>query len=229
MSRGGKRDNAGRKSGWVNLETKLIRIPVAIESQLMAIAKKLDLDQGEIIDLETKSIEIESVTESNLDSVTDSIKEIVNRYRQESNKSTSTSTRWDQARKLLVELEAILYTKTIIESVTETKLKDNELVTESNVIDRESVTKSESSNDDLVTDSKATEIKQFELIPTILQSSKLEPLTQAELADRFGGKQHRVNISKKKYDLTEWSKSKDPDGIAWEYRAETKKYYPLNM
>ena len=56
MSRGGARDNAGRKSGWVNLETKLIRIPVAIESQLMAIAKKLD--RGESIELETKSIEV---------------------------------------------------------------------------------------------------------------------------------------------------------------------------
>lgn len=227
MSRGGKRDNAGRKSGWVNLETKLIRVPVAIESQLMAIAKKLD--QGEIIELETKSIEIESVTESRLDSVTDSIKEIFNRYRQESNKSTPTSTRWDQARKLLTELEVILYPEIAIESVTETNLEEKELVTGSKVIDNDSVTNSESSDDDLVIESKVTEITQFELIPTILQSSKLEPLTQAELADRFGGKQHRVNISKKKYDLTEWSKSKDPDGIAWEYRAETKKYYPLNM
>jgi TolA-binding protein len=57
----------------------------------------------------------------------------------------------------------------------------------------------------------------------------LQPLTQAELADRFGGTKYRSQISERKYDLTEWSKSKDPDGIAWEYRAETKKYYPLNM
>ena len=71
MSRGGARDNAGRKSGWVNLETKLIRVPVAIESQLMAIAKKLD--RVESIELKTKSLEIESVTQSNSDSVTDSI------------------------------------------------------------------------------------------------------------------------------------------------------------
>ena len=57
----------------------------------------------------------------------------------------------------------------------------------------------------------------------------LQPLTQAELADRFGAKKYRSQISERKYDLTEWSKSKDPDGIAWEYRADTKKYYPLNM
>lgn len=224
MGRGGKRDNAGRKSGWANVETKLIRVPVAIESQLMAIAKKLD--QGEIIDLETKSIEIESVTESNLDSVTDSIKEIVQKYKQESSKTTLKNTRWDQARKLLADLEAVLYTEISIESVTETKTKEKELVTESKVIDNESVTNSESSNNDLVTDFKSFQVEQIELT---LTKESLEPLTQAELADRFGGKQHRVNISKKKSNLTEWSKSKDPDGIAWEYRAETKKYYPLNM
>lgn len=225
MSRGGARDNAGRKSGWVNVETKLIRVPVAIESQLMVIAKKLD--RGESIDLETKSIEIESVTESTLDSVTDSIKGIVSKYRQESDKKSLTkTTRWDAARKLLAELEAVLYTETVIETVTEIKLEEKELVTESKVTDNDSVTDSGEINNELVTESK---VFQTELIPSILQSSNLEPLTQAQLADRFGGKQHRVNISKKKYDLTEWSKSRDPDGIAWEYRSETKKYYPLNM
>ena len=230
MSRGGKRDNAGRKSGWVNLETKLIRVPVAIEFQLMAIAKKLD--QGEIIDLETKSIEvkpieIESVTESKLDSVTDSIKAIVSKYRQESDKKSLTkTTRWDAARKLLRELEAVLYPEAVIESVTETKLEEKELVIESKVIDNDSVTNSEEINNDLVTDSKSLQVEQIELT---LTKEGLQPLTQAELADRFGGTKYRSQISERKYDLTEWSKSKDPDGIAWEYRAETKKYYPLNM
>jgi DNA primase len=225
MSRGGKRDNAGRKSGWVNLETKLIRVPVAIESQLMAIAKKLD--QGEVIDLETKSIEIESVTESKIDSVTDSIKAIVSKYRKESDKKSLTkTTRWDAARKLLRELEAVLYPETIIEFVTETKLEKKELVTESKVTDNDFVTNSEEINNDLVTDSKTLQVEQIELT---LTKEGLQPLTQAELADRFGAKKYRSQISEKKYDLTEWSKSKDPDGIAWEYREETKKYYPLNM
>jgi hypothetical protein len=154
MSRGGVRDNAGRKSGWVNLETKLIRVPVAIESQLMAIAKKLD--RGEIIDLETKSIEIESVTQSNLDSVTDS----------------------------------------------------------------------ENTNNELVTESKVYEVRQFELIPSILQSNKLEPLSQPDLAIRL-----KVSVRamrNHKDDFAEWSKAKDPDRIAWE-RSEDKKYYPLNQ
>ena len=225
MSRGGARDNAGRKSGWVNLKTKLIRVPVAIEFQLMAIAKKLD--RGESIELETKSIEIESVTESNLDSVTDSIKEIVSKYRQESDKKSLTkTTRWDAARKLLTELEATLYTEIVIESITESKLEEKESVTDSIINKNESVTNSIESNIELVTDSKSFQVEQIELT---LTKESLEPLTQAQLADRFGDKQHRVNISKKKHDLAEWSKSKDPDGIAWEYRVETKKYYPLNM
>jgi hypothetical protein len=213
MSRGGKRDNAGRKSGWVNLETKLIRVPVAIESQLMAIAKKLD--QGEIIDLETKSIEIELVTESRIDSVTNSIKEIVQKYKQESDKTTLKNTRWDQARKLLGDLELVLYTETIIDSVTEIKTEVKELVTES-----------ESHINDLVTESKGYEVEQIELIPIVLQSSKLEPLSQPDLAIRL-----KVSVRamrNHKNDFAEWSKSKDPDGVAWERHEDTKKYYPLN-
>ena len=57
----------------------------------------------------------------------------------------------------------------------------------------------------------------------------LEPLTQAQLADRFGDKKYRSQISANKLNLANWSKSKDPDSIAWEYQAETKKYYPLSQ
>lgn len=216
MSRGGKRDNAGRKSGWVNLETKLIRIPVVIETDLMVIAKKLD--QGETFDLETKSnqIEIETVTESNLDSVTVSIKEVIQKYKQESSKTTLKNTRWDQARKLLAELELILYPEVAIESATESILQEKELVTESEVASIE-----------LVTESKSYEIEQFELISSTSQQSNLEPLKQSELADRL--KVSTRSIRDHKNDLPEWSKTKDPDHVAWEYRVDTKKYYPLNM
>ena len=214
MSRGGARDNAGRKSGWVNLKTKLIRVPVAIKFQLMAIAKKLD--RGESIELETKSIEIESVTQSDSDSVTDSIKEIVSKYREESDKTTLKNTRWDQARKLLIELEAVLYVETIIESVAETKLEEKELVTDS-----------KNHINDLVTESKGHEVEQIELIPIVSQSSKLEPLSQPDLAIRL-----KVSVRamrNHKNDFAEWSKSKDTDNVAWERREGTKKYYPLNV
>jgi hypothetical protein len=227
MSRGGARDNAGRKSGWVNVETKLIRVPVAIESQLMAIAKKLD--QGETIDLETKSIEVEPieielVTESNLDSVTNSIKEIVDRYKKEGDAATPKNTRWDNTTKLLTELELILYPESVIETVTETKIEEKELVTESKVIDNESVTNSEEINNNLVTDSL---VFQTELIPSILEVNKLEPLSQNKLSKRL--KIDHKTVGRKKQNLAEWSGALDPDGVSWEYREDTKLCHPLNM
>ena len=225
MSRGGARDNAGRKSGWVNLETKLIRVPVAIESQLIAIAKKLD--RGESIESETKSIEIESVIQSNLDSVTDSIKEIVSKYRQMSNKTTLKNTRWDHARKLLKELESVLYIETTIESITESKLEEKELVTDSIINKDESVINSEEINDDLVTDSKVAEVKQFELIPPVSTEISLKPLNQNALSKRL--RVDHKTVGRKKQSLTEWSGALDPDGIVWEYREDTKLCHPLNL
>lgn len=57
MPRGGRREKAGRKSTWTSgcrfEDTKLIRVPAAIASELLEIAHKLD--SGEAIDLETKS------------------------------------------------------------------------------------------------------------------------------------------------------------------------------
>jgi len=222
MSRGGKRDNAGRKSGWANLETKLIRIPVAIEADLMAIAKKLD--QGEYVEIEAKSKEIETVTESKLDFVTVSIKEIVDRYKDEYLKTTPKNTRWDNARKLLSELELILYGETSLESVTKSKPKKKETEIVETIQD-ESVTVSENNNIELVTESKSYEIEQIELIPST-QQIKLEPLKQGELVTRL--KVSPRSFFNHKKNLQEWSKSKDPDKVAWEYREDTKKYHPLN-
>jgi hypothetical protein len=56
MSRGGIRENAGRKSTWKSgckfSQTKLIRVPIALVDQLLEIAHKLD--SGEVLDLVTK-------------------------------------------------------------------------------------------------------------------------------------------------------------------------------
>lgn len=60
--RGGTREGAGRKSSWVSgckqEETKLIRVPKKLVEQLNEIAHKLDA--GEVIDLDTKSIQEEN-------------------------------------------------------------------------------------------------------------------------------------------------------------------------
>jgi len=57
MPRGGHRDKAGRRSTWKSgcnfSETKLIRVPTAISSQLLDIAHRLDA--GESLELVTNS------------------------------------------------------------------------------------------------------------------------------------------------------------------------------
>jgi len=64
-TRGGYRDNAGRKSGWKNSDTCTIRIPKTFASQLIEIARRLD--NGETLDNDTKSkfSENDLVTQSN--------------------------------------------------------------------------------------------------------------------------------------------------------------------
>ena len=53
MSRGGYREGSGRKSGWNNRETTVIRVPKVFAEQLLQIAQKLD--RGEQIEPITKS------------------------------------------------------------------------------------------------------------------------------------------------------------------------------
>lgn len=47
MSRGGHREGAGRKGGWKNSETQVIRVPRIFAAQLLDIARRLDLGEPE--------------------------------------------------------------------------------------------------------------------------------------------------------------------------------------
>lgn len=62
MSRGGHRENAGRKATWKNPETQVIRVPKVLVPQLIQIAKALD--NGKVFDLVTKSENEPSVASS---------------------------------------------------------------------------------------------------------------------------------------------------------------------
>jgi len=53
MPRGGRRENAGRKSAWKHQETTVIRVPRVFAEQLLDIAQKLD--RGEDIESVSKS------------------------------------------------------------------------------------------------------------------------------------------------------------------------------
>lgn len=62
--------------------------------------------------------------------------------------------------------------------------------------------------------------------------STLKPMSGVLLSRRFGIHDNSVNNKKNACKsnpekFVEWSKSKDPDGIAWEYREDSKLYYQI--
>ena len=64
--RGGKRENAGRKSNWKNKDTITIRVPRAIGSRVIDAAHKIDSGETIELDTESKTNENEIITQSNL-------------------------------------------------------------------------------------------------------------------------------------------------------------------
>lgn len=66
MSRGGRRENAGKKSTWESgrsfSETKVIRVPIEFASQLLDLAHRLDA--GESIETVANSIEAKEEVEA---------------------------------------------------------------------------------------------------------------------------------------------------------------------
>jgi uncharacterized protein YlxW (UPF0749 family) len=66
MPRGGRRENAGKKSTWSSgrsfAETKVIRVPTEFAEQLLDVARRLDA--GESIELVTNSIEANQEVEA---------------------------------------------------------------------------------------------------------------------------------------------------------------------
>lgn len=57
-------------------------------------------------------------------------------------------------------------------------------------------------------------------------AADLEPMIQAELAKRFDVHPSTVRKRRREPDFTEWSQTKDPDGIAWQYDANTRQFFP---
>jgi hypothetical protein len=52
-------------------------------------------------------------------------------------------------------------------------------------------------------------------------------LTHSQMVERLGVKSSTLGSAKKKPDFSSWSKSKDPDAIAWQWVAESKCFIPL--
>ncbi len=64
-------------------------------------------------------------------------------------------------------------------------------------------------------------------VPVANLSCCQSPLNQAELARRFNVHANTVSKRKTGPEFPEWSRSKDPAGIAWEYNPATRTFSPL--
>lgn len=47
------------------------------------------------------------------------------------------------------------------------------------------------------------------------------------MVERLGVKSSTLGSAKKKPDFSSWSKSKDPEGVAWQWVTEFKRFVPL--
>jgi len=69
-----------------------------------------------------------------------------------------------------------------------------------------------------------------EAAPALGQGQNLEPLTSTGLAERLGVNESNISRNKGKGNehFRRWSRKRDPNGIAWEYRLTAKlKYHPV--
>jgi hypothetical protein len=62
MARGGRREGAGGKYKWIHGETKVIRVPVALADQILAIARILDEGRSLEDVTPSKTIDLSKVT-----------------------------------------------------------------------------------------------------------------------------------------------------------------------
>lgn len=114
---GGARPGAGIKPKWNAGETKPLRLPVALHDDIIQYARLVDnqfpcglqVSTALSCDLPRSESGDEPVTQSRdsvgSDKTLDSIAAIIQRYR---GKSHPTSVRWQQAKKLLDELESVM-------------------------------------------------------------------------------------------------------------------------
>jgi hypothetical protein len=65
--------------------------------------------------------------------------------------------------------------------------------------------------------------KDSEATDELLNSS----LTHTQMVERLGVKSSTLGDAKKKPNFAEWSKSKDPDAISWQWVTESKRFVPV--
>ncbi|GAB4540271.1 MAG: hypothetical protein Tsb0014_31380 [Pleurocapsa sp.] len=78
------------------------------------------------------------------------------------------------------------------------------------------------------TDAEEAEAEEAEETEEISSIDANNSLIQAELAKRLDCNSSTVGRRKSNPDFSEWSQSKDPEGIAWKYLPETQLYVPVD-
>lgn len=215
MVRGGQRQGAGRKSTWESKtrfeDTVVVRVPGKIKDKILEIAHKLD--SGEIIDLDTNS-KIEEL-EGRISSL-----ELENKLLIE------------QLEKYRCDLET--------ESNKVKELQQREIVTNSKKLLKDLVTESENHTQSAVGDNNLEKDLGSDLEPHHIQPSLFDefptntvlevlPISARKLSRlRFGLSKDSLAQKKMKLstvELTEWTRQKDPNDIAWKLAPDPKLGY----
>ncbi|AKG22222.1 hypothetical protein [Calothrix sp. 336/3] len=78
-----------------------------------------------------------------------------------------------------------------------------------------------------VTESEEIITPHTETVPSLESQLIFGSLIQSELAKRLNVYSSTVYKRRDESDFSEWTRSRDPDGIAWTYSPETKEFFPL--
>ena len=107
---GGYREGSGQKPKWKSGETKPLRLPVKLHNEILEYARLLD--SGEYTRAELLSCDISSkfepVTESikETDTLSSKLRDLIINWKTKAKKTRNP--KWEQAKKLLAELEKLL-------------------------------------------------------------------------------------------------------------------------
>lgn len=221
MPRGGYREKAGRKPGWNHTETQVIRVPKAIAPQLLEIAKKLD--KGEPIECVAESIgQGHDPEEVLMDSVTESIRQLVSRWQGRDNSILRKNSRLDKARDLLVELDVVLNREPSLESATNSKDVSGQmslLDLEDNSVDFVFLEESFNAND-LAQPSRLLE--EFSLNLTELGERWKQTLPSISRAKKIKTREEFIEFSREKENEKGYN-------FGWEYLPKIKRFRPVDI
>lgn len=77
---------------------------------------------------------------------------------------------------------------------------------------------------DINSDSNDLDLDHNNSVSDVLKTTSITLLAQASLAKRLGVSHSSISRQKDKEGFSEWSQSRDPDGVAWRYDSQSKQF-----